>query len=128
LFFFSPFPFLLSLSDLFSTKKGKKRSCPKNSQTKPPKNVVFWKASYNKARNLRRRFREPFIWKDRRLERKDTFDIERRKKEKKKKMEDFLKTYGLQKRSLQKNEVLFFFSKKKRKEEGTGQLAQTSVN
>jgi hypothetical protein len=23
---------------------------------KPPKNVVFWKASYNKARNLRRRF------------------------------------------------------------------------
>jgi hypothetical protein len=62
------------------------------------------------------------------LERKDTFDIERRKKEKKKKMEDFLKTYGLQKRSLQKNEVLFFFSKKKRKEEGTGQLAQTSVN
>jgi hypothetical protein len=44
---------------LFSYKKRPLRSFPpypKNSQTKPPKNVVFWKASYNKARNLRRRF------------------------------------------------------------------------
>jgi hypothetical protein len=40
---------------------------------KPPKNYVFWKASYNKARNLRRRFlpkaklalkAEGFVWEE----------------------------------------------------------------